>query len=350
MSLANTNTRVVLRSYSPEGTHSAECFVIDNSQPIPDGSSLADGQVLVHVSALSVDPHQRLFISAPTESNVSNSLAFLYPLGQPIFGIGVGTVVASKSTSFEAGDKVRSEGMPWQEHAVLAANQLTKLPAGDIELSSHVGVYGMAAFTAYIGVVTAGKPQAGETILISAASGAVGQVAVQLAKARGLRVVGIAGSDDKVEHVKSLGADAVINYKTCGDLAAAIAKAAPEGVDIYYDNVGGEILDAALLCLNTFARVVACGSMSTYGAEQSKMHGIINMPSIIVKQVTIQGIYYLPHYGTQRESDFLQEMTQLVEQGKIEFKVDKRIGLESAPQALADLFAGNNFGKLIVKV
>ncbi|KAJ2330304.1 hypothetical protein GGI00_003773 [Coemansia sp. RSA 2681] len=349
MSSANTNTRVVLRNYVPEGTHSAECFAVDNSQPIPDGSSLADGQVLVQVSALSVDPHQRLFISAPKEESASGSPAFLYPLGQPIFGIGVGTVVASKSTAYAVGDQVRSEGMPWQAYAVLAESQLTKLPVSDIGLSSHVGVYGMAAFTAYIGVVTAGKPKAGETILISAASGAVGQVAVQLAKARGLRVVGIAGSDDKIEHVKSLGADAVINYKTCGDLAAAIAKAAPEGIDIYYDNVGGETLDAALLCLNTFARVVACGSMSTYGAEQCKMHGIVNMPSIIVKQVTIQGIYYLPHYGTQRETDFLQEMAQLVEQGKITFKVDERIGLESAPQALADLFAGKNFGKLIVK-
>ncbi|KAJ2890751.1 hypothetical protein GGI21_006067, partial [Coemansia aciculifera] len=240
MSSANSNTRVVLRNYALEGTHSAECFIVDSSQPIPDGSSLADGQVLVQVSALSVDPHQRLFISAPKETIASTSStksAFLYPLGQPIFGIGVGTVVASNSTAFAIGDQVRSEGMPWQAYAVLADSQLIKLPTSDVDLSSHVGVFGMAAFTAYIGVVSAGKPKAGETILISAASGAVGQVAVQLAKARGLRVVGIAGSDDKIEHVKSLGADAVINYKTCGrDLAAAIAKAAPEGIDIYYDN------------------------------------------------------------------------------------------------------------------
>ncbi|KAJ2690134.1 hypothetical protein IWW39_000944 [Coemansia spiralis] len=344
----SSNTRVVLREYAPEGVHSPDCFTVDHSQPIPDIKPLAKGQVLVHVSALSVDPHQRIFISPPPEKPTIKS-AFRYPLGQPIFGIGVGTVAASKSTEFAVGDKVRSEGMPWQAYAILGEDQLIKLPASEGALSDHVGVYGMAAFTAYLSTVYAGKPKEGETILISAASGAVGQVAVQLAKARGLRVVGMAGSDDKVEHVKSLGADAVINYKTCGDLNAAIVEAAPEGIDIYFDNVGGEILDTALLSLNSLARVVLCGSMSTYGAAQSKLRGVLNLPSIIVKQVTLQCIYYLPHYGTQRETDFLQEMARLVEQGKMQFRVDERIGLESAPQALADLFAGKNFGKLIVK-
>ncbi|KAJ2863416.1 hypothetical protein GGH94_003632 [Coemansia aciculifera] len=347
--MSSTNTRVVLREYAPDGVHSPDCFAIDDSQPIPNDKTLKKGQVLVQVSALSVDPHQRLFISPPPEKPTIKS-AFRYPLGQAIFGIGVGTVVASKNDAFAAGDKVRSESMPWQSYAILGEDQLIKLPASDSALSDHVGVYGMAAFTAYLGTIYAGKPKAGETIMISAASGAVGQVAVQLAKARGLRVVGMAGSDEKVEHIGSLGADAVINYKTCGDLNAAIVEAAPDGIDIYFDNVGGEILDAALLNLNPLARVVLCGSMSTYGAAQSKIRGITNLPSIIVKQVTLQCIYYLPHYGTQRETDFLQEMTRLVEQGKMQFRVDERIGLESAPQALADLFAGKNFGKLIVKV
>ncbi|KAJ2809889.1 hypothetical protein H4S07_002995 [Coemansia furcata] len=343
------NTRVVLREYAPDDVHSPDYFSIDNSQPIPDSNKLTKGQVLVQVSTLSVDPHQRLFISPPPTMPTVKS-AFRYPLGQAIFGIGVGTVIASKNASYAVGDRVRSESMPWQEYAVLNEDQLIKLPDNDSPLSDHVGVYGMAAFTAYLGTVYVAKPKAGETILISAASGAVGQVAVQLAKARGLRVVGMAGSDDKIEHIRSLGADAAFNYKTCGDLDAAMAEAAPNGIDIYFDNVGGEILDAALLNLNPLARVVICGSMSTYGAAHSKIRGIMNLPSVIVKEVALKCIYYLPHYGTQRETDFLQEMTQLVEQGKIQFRVDERIGLASAPQALADLFAGKNFGKLIVKV
>ncbi|KAJ2009833.1 hypothetical protein GGI04_000149 [Coemansia thaxteri] len=349
MTSTNTNTRVIFREYAPEGAHSADFFAIDRSQPVPSSSSLTEGQVLVHVSTLSVDPHQRLFISAP-KGAPGDSSEFLYPLGEPIFGIGVGTVAASNNAAFAVGDQVRSELMPWQEYAALDGQILTKLPQSDLPLSSHVGVFGMPAFTAYLGLVVAGKPKAGETLLISAAAGAVGQVAVQLAKARGLRVVGVAGSDDKTAFVRDLGADAVINYKTCGDFAAAIKAAAPEGIDIYFDAVGGEFLDAALLCLNPLARVVACGSMSTYGAERSSVHGIKNLPSLIVKQATIQFIYYMPHYGTQREIEFLDELKQLVDQGKMRFRIDERSGLENAPQALADLFAGNNHGKLIVRV
>ncbi|KAJ1833115.1 hypothetical protein LPJ63_003005 [Coemansia sp. RSA 2711] len=343
------NTRVVLQAYPPKDVHTTSCFTIDRSQPVPDASALQLGQVLVKTEALSIDPHHRLYIDAPGESGPGEE--FRYPLGQPIFGIGVGTVVASRSDSYSIGDWVRGDELPWQAYTVISDQALTKLPkTTSAPLLDHIGVLGMPAFTAYLGIVTVGRPKRGETLLVSAASGAVGQIAVQLGKVNGLRVVGVAGSDDKVEHIKHLGADAVINYKACEDYARAINQAAPEGIDIYFDNVGGEFLDAALLNLNRHARVVICGSISTYAADKSKIAGVKNLDTTIVKEVTLQSIYYQPHLGTLVEADFLEEMAQMVACGQIEFKTDERIGLESAPQALVDLFTGRNFGKLIVRL
>ncbi|KAJ1738529.1 hypothetical protein LPJ68_005476 [Coemansia sp. RSA 1086] len=345
MSLANT--RVVLQSYAPKDMHSPSLFSIDDSQAVPDAATLQPNQVLVKAEALSIDPHQRRFIDVPDSSNKA-AYSFRYPLGKPIVGIGAGTVVASASSQFSVGDWVRSERFPWQSYAVLADQDLVKLLKTTASIIDHVGVLGMPAFTAFLGIALVGQPKAGETMLVSAAAGAVGQVAVQLGKARGLRVVGVAGSDDKVEYVKHLGADEVINYRTCGDFVHAIKQAAPEGIDIYFDNVGGEFLDAALLTLNTHARVAICGSISTYASDKSKIAGIKNLDTIIVKQVTLRSFHYQPHLGTPTETDFLEEMAQLVAANRIQFKLDLRKGLASAPQALADLFSGRNFGKLIV--
>ncbi|KAJ2825201.1 hypothetical protein IWW50_002956 [Coemansia erecta] len=344
---APPNTRVVLQAYAPSDVHSTSYFTIDRSQRVPEASSLQPGQVLVKTEALSIDPHHRLYIDAPHESGPAAE--FTYPLGQPIFGVGVAAVVASSSSRFSAGDWVRAEELPWQAYAVLPEAALTKLPKSAAPLADYIGVLGMPAFTAYLGTVVVGQPRVGETLLVSAAAGAVGQMVVQLAKARGLRVVGVAGSHEKAAHVESIGADAVINYKTCGDFAQAITDAAPGGVDIYFDNVGGEFLDAALLNLNTHARVVLCGSMSTYAADKSKIAGIKNLDTVIVKEVTLRSIFYQLHLGTDVEAAFLEEMERLQAAGQIQFKTDERQGLESAPQALVDLFTGRNFGKLIVR-
>ncbi|KAJ2083229.1 hypothetical protein H4R24_000966 [Coemansia sp. RSA 988] len=345
----STNTHVVLQRYAPKDVHSPDFFSVERSQPIPDASLLKPGQVLVRVEALSIDPHQRRFIDSLEGQDFGNAKPFVYPLGQPITGIGAGVVISSSSNQFTVGDRVRSDDIPWQTYAVVADNTLTKLPQSSLPLSDYIGVLGMPAFTAYLGVVMVGQPKVGETLLVSAASGAVGQIVVQLAKVRGLRVIGAAGSDDKVSYVKSLGADAVLNYRTCGDFVQALGQIAPKGIDIYFDNVGGEFLDAALLHLNTHARVVICGSMSTYAVDKAKISGIKNLDTLIVKEVTLRSIFYLLHVGTTIEEEFLQEMTQLVEQGLVKFKTDVREGLEHAPQALADLFTGDNFGKLIVK-
>ncbi|KAJ2521726.1 hypothetical protein H4217_001199 [Coemansia sp. RSA 1939] len=307
------------------------------------------------MSAISIDPHLRRFIEEPPEKVPDTSddaglpTQFTFPLGQPISSIGVGKVIASTSPLFRAGDQVRAEYFPWKKYAVFPDTAITPIRDTGRPLTDYVGVLGMTPFTAYLGLVGVGAPTAGETLLVSAASGAVGQIAVQLGKARGLQVIGVVGSDEKADYVKSIGADAVLNYKTCGDYAAAIRKLAPEGIDIYFDNVGGELLDAVLLNLNTRARVIICGSIATYSSDKTKGAGVKNLDTIITKEVTLKAIFYLPHMGTAIEKDFFQEMTALVEQEKIKYRLDVRDGLESAPQALVDLFTGANFGKVIVR-
>ncbi|KAI7834709.1 hypothetical protein BX661DRAFT_158946 [Kickxella alabastrina] len=345
------NTRIILREYASKGVNSTSCFSIDRSQPVHSVDSLSEGQVLVKTFALSVDPHLRIYISAPEGSSGFNSPSEQHPLGEPMASIGVGTVIASRSVLFKTGDHVRSMTMPWQSFSVVADYSLIKLPQKeDVPLLSYLGMLGMPAFTAYLGIITIGKAKARETVLVSAASGAVGQIVVQLAKIHGLHVIGLAGSDEKTAFVKSIGADAVINYKACDNLDAAIRQVIPQGIDIYFDSVGGSILDAAILNLNAYARVILCGSMSSFGADKSLTEGVKNLDALITKEVTMKGVLYSLHSGTQDEIEFFQEMSQLVEQEKITFKVDERSGLESAPQALVDLYAGKNFGKVVVKV
>ncbi|KAJ1943704.1 hypothetical protein EC988_006169, partial [Linderina pennispora] len=254
------------------------------------------------------------------------------------------------SDRFQPGDIVRSDQFRWADYTVVDEKALDKMPSNDVPPSTYLGIHGMTSFTAYIGVAHFGKTKQGETLLVSAASGAVGQIVVQLAKARGARVVGVAGSDEKVEYVKSLGADAVINYKTCSDFDKAIKEAAPEGIDVYFDNVGGEFLDAVLLNLNFGARVVLCGTMSTNGLDRSKVYGVKNLDLLVTKNITINTLFYALLSGSQVETDFIAEVSELAEQGKIQLKMDVRNGLESAAPALMDQFQGKNFGKVIVKL
>ncbi|KAJ2727169.1 hypothetical protein GGI07_000053 [Coemansia sp. Benny D115] len=345
------NTRIILTKYAPKGVNDTSYFKVDRSQTVPKPETLKEGQVLVKAVALSIDPHLRIYITEPEDKKGLTDDNYQSPLGEPILTIGAGIVIASNSPNLKVGDKVRGKVFSWQEYAVLQDSDLTKLPSTDrIPLEKYIGVLGMPAFTAYLGVVTLGESKAGETLLVSAASGAVGQVVVQLAKKRGLRVVGIAGSDDKVEYVRSIGADAAINYKTCGNYVDAIKAAAPEGIDVYFDAVGGELLDAALFNLNQRGRVLLCGSMTTFSADRSKVQGIKNIDRMIMKQGVIKGLFYQPYEGTQVQTEFFEEMSQLVDNDEIEFKVDERNGLESAPQALADTYMGRNFGKVVVKL
>ncbi|KAI8321814.1 NAD(P)-binding protein [Martensiomyces pterosporus] len=341
----STITRVLLNNYVQGGHAKLSDFKVETA-PAPSKDSLTGNQVLIRPLYYSVDPYQRGRLSGVKDSYVSS-----YVKDEPISNFVVASVVASAASDFKEGETVLVNDGNWESEYVADAKDLIKAPLQEgITPRDYVGVLSMPSFTAYVGTVVYGKPKAGETILISSASGAVGQVAVQLAKARGLRVIGVAGSDDKVEYVKSLGADEAFNYKTSGDYVQAIKKVAPEGIDIYFDNVGGEFLDAALANINNHARVIFCGAISQYNVSSyDQMYGVKNIINILLKKASVQGFVILEHYNTKNQADFVNEVSALYRQGKIQYKLTEAVGIENGPQAILDLFDGKNFGKSIVK-
>ncbi|KAJ1957276.1 hypothetical protein EC988_000915 [Linderina pennispora] len=346
MTSDNPVTRVLANRYSPGGAPSLDIFKVV-SVPAPTKDSLKENQVLVRSLYLSVDPYQRGRLSGATDSFVP-----CYELSKPITTDGVAIVEASTSADISEGDIVSSRIAPWETKSVVDAAALRKLPTGTTDNArDFITVFGMPSFTAFVGLTTVGKPKAGETILVSSASGAVGQTVVQLAKARGLRVVGVAGSDDKVELVKSIGADAAFNYKTCGAFTEAIKQAAPEGIDIYFDNVGGEFLDATLVNINFGARIVSCGMISQYNVKSAdEVYGLKNTFNILTKAAIFQGVRVSKYYGTPTEDEFMAEVGKLYKEGKLQYRIDETTGLENAPQAVLNLYDGKNFGKSVIKV
>ncbi|KAJ2823978.1 hypothetical protein FBU31_004115 [Coemansia sp. 'formosensis'] len=342
--MSPSNTSVKLVKLVSSGAPTLANFKVE-SIGVPSKTSLQSDQILVRTLYLSADPYMRGRLSGSQDSYVDSFVA-----GKPIIGLGVGVIEASTSSEFKEGDVVTGDQFLWEARFVSGVCGFIKIPAAGIAPANYLGVLGMPSFTAYVGVVTLAQAKAGETILISAASGAVGQVAVQLAKARGLRVVGAAGSDDKVAFVKSLGADAAFNYKTCGDLNAAIKGAAPDGVDVYFDNVGGEFLDAALLNMNAFGRIAECGMISQYNATADTAYHIQNLVRVIPKRISIHGFIVSDYYAKPDYANFIAEVSAMLKEGKITYKLDEVVGLENAPQGLLDLFEGKNFGKRVIKV
>ncbi|KAI7833513.1 oxidoreductase [Kickxella alabastrina] len=338
-------TRISLKDYVPKGHATLSDFVIEQV-PTPTKDQLKDGQIILHPLYLSVDPYQRGRLSGAKGSYVES-----YVKGDTITNFLVGKVTASASKDLQEGDFVLDNHGKWQTEYIVDAKDVSKAPKLDgISPEDFVGVLSMPAFTAYYGAVVLAKPKAGETILVSSASGAVGQMVVQLAKAKGLRVVGVAGSDDKVEYVKRIGADAAFNYKTCGNFVDAIKQAAPQGIDIYFDNVGGEFLDAALANIKDHARIVICGAISQYNiSSPEEAYAIKNLTNILIRKASITGFIILEHFNTPDHENFVKEVTKLHKEGKIKYRTTETKGLENAPQALLDLFSGKNFGKSIVK-
>ncbi|KAJ2672101.1 hypothetical protein IWW42_003006 [Coemansia sp. RSA 1085] len=278
--------RVSLKEYVKGGFAKLSNFSVDKVDA-PKASQLKAGQVLVHPLYISVDPHQRGYMDGNG-----------YKLGEPITNYLVARVSASSSDQLHDGDIIIDGSGKWQSAYITDAQNVTKVPVQEgISPRDHLGVLGVTSFTAYYGFVIKGHPRKGETILVSSASGGVGQIVVQLAKLYGLRVIGMAGSDDKVEFVKQLGADAAFNYKTCGDLNEAISKAAPQGLDMYFDNVGGPVLDAAILNLKNNGRVIACGITSQKNVKShGDIYGIKNMFQLISKEASIVGINVSSHF------------------------------------------------------
>lgn len=303
------------------------------------------GEVVVRNQYLSLDPAQRDWMN--------DAVSYLPPIGigEPIRSTTLGVVVDSRHTGFQVGDSVLGlAANAWEEYSTTHGDQLTQAqPIGDYPLHYHLSIFsGAMGLTPYFGMLELGQPQPGDTVLISAAAGAVGSIAGQIARIHGCRVIGIAGSDEKCERLTTeMGFDAAINYKEVDDLAAAIAATCPERVNIYFDNVGGAVLDAALLNLADHARVVFCGAISTYNATEP-VPGPYNYWQILARSATVRGL--LTTNYVHRFDAANGDIRRWLDEGRLQFREDIVDGLENTVDAYARLFSGENQGKLLVRL
>jgi len=335
-----TNHQILLAS-RPEGEPTVDNFRLVEVPLAP----LAEGQVRIRHRFLSLDPYMR------GRMNEGKSYATPQPLDEVMIGGTAGEVVESRNAAFAVGDQVVGMG-GWQEYATVDASQrgvLQKVDTAHVPLSAYLGAVGMPGVTGWYGLVRIIAPKAGETVVVSSAAGAVGGAVGQLAKARGCRVVGIAGGDDKCRHVvQDLGFDECIDYKKHPDvksMSAALKAACPQGIDGYFENVGGHILDAVMLRCNAFARVAMCGMISGYNGEPIPM----TAPQLIlVNRMRIEGFIVSEHMEAWPEA--LKELGTMVATGKLRYREDVAEGLASAPQAFLGLLKGRNQGKQLVKL
>ena len=334
------NRRLVLAAH-PKGAPTPQDLRLEEV-PIP---APADGQVLLRTLYLSLDPYMRNLMDV-----VGPSYAEAVKIGAPMTGGTVSRVAASKHPHFKVGDLVLSNA-GWQDYALSDGKDLMALGAME-HPSLALGGLGMPAFTAYHGLLDIGRPKPGETVVVAAATGAVGSVVGQIAKLKGARVVGIAGGADKCKYaVEELGFDACLDRRD-PELAKKLAEACPDGIDVYFENVGGEVFDAVLPLLNNHARVPVCGIIAHYN-DKSLPAGPNRLPltlSIVLqKRVRMEGFIILDHYG-ERFAPFFREMGEWIKEGKVKVREDVVEGLEHAPQAFIGLLEGKNFGKVVVKV
>ena len=301
---------------------------------------LEDGQVLIRTQYLSLDPANRGWIREGGSYMAPVDIGSVMPAG------GVGTIEESRNPDFQPGDMVQGM-LGWQEYLVSNGAGLTKLPQVGLPPTAFLGLFGHIGLTAYFGLLEIGEPKEGETLVVSAAAGAVGSIVGQIGKIKGCRVVGLAGSDEKCKWiVDELGFDAAINYKT-ENVSEALRKHCPKGIDIYFENVGGEILDAVLAQINNFARIPLCGLISTYNAT-APVPGPYNFVNLLARRVRLQGFIVIDYM--HRAMEGVGELMKWYMEGKLKFRVDVIDGLEEAPRAVNKLFEGSNQGKLIVKV
>jgi NADPH-dependent curcumin reductase CurA len=337
------NHQVLLAS-RPQGEATVDNFKLVEA-PVPAVDQLADGQVVVRHHYLSLDPYMR------GRMNDSRSYAEPQPLNQVMLGGTVGEVVASKHPKFAVGDQVLGMG-GWQEFAVVDANvrgAIHKVDTSHIPLAAYLGAVGMPGVTGWYGLVKIINPKAGETVVVSAASGAVGGVVGQLAKARGCRVVGVAGGADKCRYVvDELGFDACIDYKAHPDpkdFYKALKEATPNGIDGYFENVGGMILDAVMLRMNAFGRIAMCGMIAGYDGQPLPL---ANPALILVSRLKIEGFIVSEH--PEVWPDATKELGTMVATGQLKFRESVAQGIASAPEAFLGLLKGKNFGKQLVKL
>jgi len=300
-----------------------------------------EGEILLDTVYVSVDPYLRGRMSD------AKSYAPPFELNKPIYSGVVAKVTASKNDNFKEGEFVMGM-LDWKTQQVSSGKGLMKVDGEKAPLSAYLGILGMTGLTAYLGLTQIGKPKAGETLIVSGAAGAVGSVVGQIAKNLGLTVIGIAGTDEKVDLLKSkFGFDAAINYNTSKDMSADIAKAAPNGIDIYFDNVGGPISDAVLFNINQFARIVNCGAISVY--NNTELPKSISVQPFLVKNSALMQGFIVSNYE-EKFPEAMQQLAEWLAAGKLTYTETVVEGFENIPKAFMDLFEGKNTGKMVVKI
>jgi NADPH-dependent curcumin reductase len=334
------NRRIVLAA-RPQGKPTLGSFRMEQA-PIPD---LKDGEILLHTLWLSLDPYMR--------GRMSDGPSYAAPvdIGAVMIGGTVARVERSRNPAYQVGDLVVAMS-GWQEYAISNGSDALQLPADATHPSFALGVMGMPGFTAYIGLLDYGKPRPGETVVVAAATGAVGSVVGQIAKIKGCHVVGIAGGAEKCAWaVEQLGFDACLDHR-CAALDAELAAACPKGIDVYFENVGGKVFRAVAPLMNAHARIPVCGLISLYNDTAKPTDGESAqafMRTVLIKRLTIRGFIVSDTYA-QRSAEILDAMGSWLREGKIKYREDVVRGLENAPGAFLGLLEGRNFGKLVVDV
>lgn len=334
-------TRRIVLAARPQGAPKASDFRLETAEVGAPG----DGEVLLSTLWLSLDPYMR--------GRMSDGPSYAEPvaIGGVMGAQTVARVEASHHRGFDVGDLVLANS-GWQSRQISDGTGLMKLPADMAHPSWALGVMGMTGFTAYVGLLDLGTPKVGETIVVGAATGAVGSIVGQIGKIKGCRVVGVAGGPEKCGHaVEVLGFDACIDHRA-DDFADQLKAACPDGVDVYFESVGGAVFAAVLPLLNTHARVPVCGLIAQYNATgpaegPDRLPGL--MRQVLTKRIKMQGFIIFDHYA-DRYSDFSRDMAGWLAEGRVQYREDVTEGLENAPEAFIGLLEGRNFGKVVVKV
>lgn len=324
----------------PQGAPTDQNFEIAQ-KPIP---TPRDGQAVIRTLYLSLDPYMR------GRMDDAKSYAAPVEIGGLMVGATVGEVIAAESDAVSVGDIVLGYG-GWAEYSVEDASSLRVLNPAEVPVTTALGVLGMPGFTAYAGLLALGKPQAGETVAVAAATGPVGSAVGQIAKVKGAKAIGIAGGQKKVDLLREFGFDEALDHRS-GDLRAELKAAAPDGIDVYFENVGGPVWDAVLPRLNTYARVPVCGLAANYNATdlpEGPDRTSQLMGTILSKSLTLRGFIQTEFAPTMFE-DFLREMTPWVTSGQVAYREDITEGLDRAPETFIGMLSGENFGKTIIKV
>lgn len=338
--MPNDNLRVLLAN-RPNGQPTPQDFRLEQA-PRPEP---ADGQLLLEILYISLDPYMRGRMSA------AKSYAEPVPIGGLMEGGTVARVLASRHPGFAEGDVVLSHS-GWQRFALSDGTGLRKLDPAEAPVSTALGVLGMPGFTAYAGLLTIGRPKPGETVVVAAASGPVGATVGQIARIKGARAVGIAGGAEKCAYVRDeLGFDAVVDHRA-PHFAADLQAACPDGIDVYFENVGGHVWDAVFPLLNTFARVPVCGLIAQYNDGPDARSGPDRLPAVmrevLSKSLTLRG-FIQREFADQRAA-FQNDVAAWIRDGRIRYREDIVDGLENAPEAFIGLLQGRNFGKLVIRV